>query len=344
VLAIDLQGAQVLLALLARARNGELPGEAELETVLTANEFFIDFYSRWEGITRERIIEALYRFNQPEWAPSERLLATLVKGFRQAVDEVDVLQARMDFMRTVNPSAVTDRVLAYLPADTPLESAIHITVDAFNNAFVHRGEMGVSLLKGITDRKSFEDAVAHELHHVGFRFWAERDPVRQALLEERSGCTVAVHHVQNLLAEGMANYYCTPEMVFRDVPDESAADPFEARLARLRRDEPLLFARAEEVLALSLSPGADPARCREAFRALALDMEEGLLPAAHYIGARMVETMSQFHSLEEIVGCVQNLPSFLPLYNQAAQEAETFVFDPRLVDQFGQMWGTEMPG
>ena len=340
MLTIDLQGAQALLDLLVRVRSGDIPDEAELETVLAANEFFVDFYSRWE-VTREGIVEAMRRFDQAEWAPDGRLLAKLAEGFRQAVDQLDVLRARMDLLRTIDPAAISARVLAYLPPDTPLESVIHVTVDPFNSAFVHRREMGVSLLKGVPDRQHFEEAVAHELHHVGFRFWAERDPIRQALLEERSGRTVAVRHVQNLLFEGMANYCCTPQWVLREVPDESPADPYEARLARLRGEEAQLFARAEGILAASLSPDADLERCRENLRALALDLEEMLLPAAHYLGARMVETMSQCHPLGEIVGCVQDLPRFLPLYNQAARETGAFVYDPRLVDQFGQMWDLE---
>lgn len=102
--------------------------------------------------------------------------------------------------------------------------------------------MGISLLTGMSDKKSFEDAVAHELHHVGFHFWSTQDAVRQSILDEQSGRTVAVLHIQNLLSEGMANYYCTPEYVFRELSEVQPIDPFQARLLRFQKDENKLFA------------------------------------------------------------------------------------------------------
>lgn len=341
MLTIDLQGAQALLEFLRFVRDGHPPSVADLETVTAANALFVDFYSHWEGLSREKIAKAMLHFDQPEQIPSERLLEQLGEGFRQAVDDADNLKEKMDWLRTTDLSAINECVLTYLPSETPLDSVVHITVDALNTAFVHKGEMGVSLLKGFTDRQVFEDTVAHELHHLGFRFWAERDAVRQALLQEQSGRSVAVQHVQNLLAEGVANCFCTPEMVFREEPDEFASDPFEAKLGRLYRKEAELFAQAERVLAMSLDPGADFEQCRQVLLALALDIEECLLPTAHYLGARMVQRMDRAHSRDEIVRCVQNLPRFLVLYNQAAQKAGGFVYNPELVDQFGRLWESE---
>jgi len=338
---IDLEGAQALLDLLQRVREGHPASETELEEVVAANAFFIDFYSQWEGSDRETIKTAMRCFNQPEQIPSGILPTRLAEGFRQAVDEMGLLKSRMSWLREIDTSSIAERVLAFLPANTPLDSVIHITVDLFNNAFVYKREMGVSLLKGAADRKTFEDAVTHELHHVCFRFWSARDAVRQTLLQEQSGRAVAVQHVQNLLSEGMANYYCTPGYVFRESPKEPPVDPFQARLARLQREEEKLFAQAEAILAMSLEPETEYEPCWEAFKTLAFDMEEALLPAGHYLGARMVQTMEQVHPRNLIVRCVRYLPEFLPLYNEAARKAGAFVFGAQLIDQFVQLWDIE---
>ena len=178
MLTIDMEGAQALLRLLQRAKEGHPAGEAELEEVLAANAFFVDFYSHWEGSSRQTIREAIRRFNQPEQVPAGILPTRLAEGLRQAVDEMGLLQSRMSWLKEVDASSITGRVLAFLPANTPLDSVIHITVDLFNGAFVYQDEMGVSLLKGMADRKTFEGAVAHELHHVGLRFWSGQDAVR----------------------------------------------------------------------------------------------------------------------------------------------------------------------
>jgi hypothetical protein len=338
MLTVDLEGAQALLGLLQRIREGHPTGEAELEEVLAANDFFVDFYSQWEGSDREVFKQAIRHFDQPEHVPTGMLPTRLAEGFRQAVDEMDILKSRMSWLAEVDASSIAERVLASLPASTPLDSTIHVTIDLFNNAFVHQREMGVSLLKGATDRKTFKDAVTHELHHVGFRFWSDQDAVRQMLLQEKSARTIAVMHVENLLSEGLANYYCTPGYVFRASPQELAADPYQARLARLQREEEKFFAQAEAVLARSLEHEAEYEPCWEAFKTIAFDMEEAMLPAGHYLGARMVQTMDQVHLRDRILRCVQRLPEFLPLYNEAAGKAGGFVFDAQLVERFVQMW------
>lgn len=75
----------------------------------------------------------------------------------------------------------------------------------------------------------------------------------------------------------------------------------------------------------------------EGMKSLAID-PEGVEPIGHYIGARMVEIMSQVHSRGRIVGCVQSLADFLPLYNQAAQQAGAYLYDSGAVELFSRIW------
>lgn len=338
MLTIDLDGAQHLLDLLQEIQAGRAVQESALEDVLAANSFFVDFYSGWEGCSHETIRQAVLHFNQPERIPAGVLPERLAEGFRKAVDEMALMQGRLAWLADIDPSRIAERVLSFLPAGTPLDSVIHITVDLFNNGFAYKNEMGISLLHGASDRKTFETTLTHELHHVGFRYWADQDVVRRALLQEKTGRAVAVVHVQNLLSEGMANFYCSPGYVFRENPDLPAADPYQSRLARLARDEQAFFAQAEAVLAQSLEPDAAYEPCLEAFNTIALDMEQSMLPAGHYLGARMLQTMAQVHSRSLIVGCVQRLRQFLPSYNTAARQVGAFVFNDSLLERFEQLW------
>jgi hypothetical protein len=344
-LTIDLDGAQALLRLLSRIAQGDRPSDAELQPVLAANAFFMDFYSQWTGVTAAALVEAMYCFSQPGWEPAGPVLAALTRGFRQAAGEVELLQGKLDRLSELDTAAVAGRASAHLPPDTPLQSTIHITIDGFNGGVQHRGEIGLSLLREITDPEMFVPVVAHELHHVGFYYWAGRDPVRHAVLGEESPRAVAVRHVQNLLAEGLAVFYCSPaQMAAYRTAGASAGElsAYEARLAGFRRDERALFAQAERVLALCLEPEADLATCRKAAEDVAIDLG-GIEPAGHYIGARMVEVMSKCHPHERIVQCVRSVQESLPLYNEAARNAGTFVFDPALVERFGRLWEDASP-
>jgi hypothetical protein len=333
MLTIHIEGAQNLLTFLTRMSSDNPPTDAELQSALDSNHFFMNFYSHWKGVTRERLVETMRRFHQPGYQPESAVLSALAKGFQRAVAENERMKANLDFLARVNPSAIAHRVLAYLPIDTPLQSVIHITIDGFNGGFQFQGQMGWSLLSDITCPEQFESGIAHELHHVGFAYWAERDPIRQSLLNEKSGRAVAVRHVQNLLLEGLAMYYCSPNMMMEDKVSEAYA----RKLANYKQDEHLLFAQSEKLLALTLKPDADFATCNQALKALSIDFD-GILPIGHYLGARMVEIMNQHHPQEHIVECAQLLVLFLPLYNQAARKSGDFVYDPIIVEQVNQIF------
>ena len=344
MLTIDLNGAQALLGLMKDIQDGRDPDESVMEAVLATNAFFVDFYSGWEGCDRETIRQVIHHFYQPEKVPAGALPQRLAEGFREAAEKGDLMRSRMAWLGTIDASDIAERVLAFLPDGTPLDSIIHITVDLFNSAFVCQNEMGVSLLHGATDRQAFEKAVMHELHHVGFHFWSDRDDDRVRLLRGETGRAVAVMHIQNLLMEGMANYYCAPESVFRESSDTAVlkdTDPYQARLTRLQREEKTLFAQAEDILTLCLKPDAEYEACLEAFNTIALDMEDMMLPAGHYLGARMVQTLAQVYPRERILEYVKRLQEFLPSYNEAARKSGGFVFSEPLVEQFNQLWVSE---
>lgn len=178
------------------------------------------------------------------------------------------------------------------------------------------------------------------MHHLGVGYWAARDAGRRALLAEKSGRSVAVLHVGNLLSEGLANYYLSPGYVFPASSDDPPAGPYRSRLERLTREECALMAQAEAILATCLDSNAAYETCRETYATVAMDMEEHMLPAGHYLGARMIATMARVHPLERIVACVRRLPAFLPLYNEAARTLGAYLFDADLVERFGRLWDT----
>ncbi|MGE5530176.1 MAG: hypothetical protein ACM3X6_13700 [Patescibacteria group bacterium] len=53
----------------------------------------------------------------------------------------------------------------------------------------------------------------------------------------------------------------------------------------------------------------------------------------------VIETMASFYEKDRIVACVERLPSFLPLYNEAAGACSGFRYDRALVDEFSRIWG-----
>jgi hypothetical protein len=333
MLMIEVSGAQRLIDYLKKPHTETTDDGTELHQILEANRFFVDYYRQWSGVNPENLAEALACVSQAEWQPATPVLAALCRGFRQAIQEIELLQRKLDFLKGVDPSGLTYRTLAHLPSGTPMDSVIHLTIDSFNSGFQYQGEIGLSLLQDVTNPDSFGSIVSHELHHAGFRYWAERDPIRQAILSESSGRSVAMQHVQNLLAEGMATFYCSPIPIDRQKMPAALAN----KLEKFQREDRPLLAQAGRILTIALAPGADFTVCQGAYDTLAID-PEGIQPAGHYIGSRMLEIMSQTQPHDLIVECVRSLKDFLPLYNQAAEQAGMPIFDPAAVAQFSQLW------
>lgn len=332
MLTIEYRGAFELLELFRQIQQGKHPTQDQISAVLDQNAFYVAYYCQWKGITREKIAEVLVSFSQPEWQPEHPVQAGMARGWRFALKNLDMLHANLEKFKAIDASAVIEHTARFLPDDTPLDSFACFTVDGFNGGFQYRGGMGLSIL--MFDRvETVLTTISHELHHVGFNYWSSRDPVRKTVMSEQSGRQVAMLHVQNLLLEGMANYYCSPMRINR----ETMSPALVGRIEQLQREEATLLAQAADIFARAMAADADFAACQKDCEALMVDYQ-GILPAGHMIGQRMVEIMSQVHERAAIVDCVKSLPSFLPLYNQAARQAGAQVFDPAAVERFSQIW------
>ena len=111
----------MLLPFLSHIHAGKEVDPARLEDVLSANKFFVDFYSSWDGCTRDILRQALVSFDQPELLSAGLFPSRLAKGFRQALDEIEIVQQRLTWLQELDLSRVAERILDFLPADTPLD-------------------------------------------------------------------------------------------------------------------------------------------------------------------------------------------------------------------------------
>ena len=332
MLTIESHGASSLLELLALYHQDRHPTQADISAALDQNEFYMDYYCQWNGVTPEKVSDALDNFSHPEWQPDHPVLAGMVRGWRYALEHLDELKGNLAIAQSIDANAMIEHTARFLPDGTPLDTSVHFTIDGFNGGFQFQDGIALSILH-FNSKDVILRTIAHELHHLGFGYWAQRNSIRQAVLAEQSGRQVALRHIQNLLLEGMANFYCSPMVIDR----ETMGPRLVGKLEQFQCDDLALLTQATDVFAQAMAPDADYEACTRACEGLMIDWE-GIQPAGHYIGQRMIEIMSQVHGQEAIVACVQSLPDFLLLYNQAACHAGPPVFDAPSVERFSQIW------
>lgn len=337
---VEREGVDALLSLLEVASRSHALSEADVHRCILLNSYFIEFYCGWEGVTVEGLSQILRDLAGPARFEPNSVLAKLRAGFMEAIPKLGALRNRASSLQQMDFTAIENRVRRYLPEGTPIDSAIHLTIDEFNGAFQHAGEMGISLSRPFSDPAAFTDVLSHELHHLGFRYWATRDSRRQLLLSEDSARSVAVGFVENLLFEGMAVKFFTSNQFSPDatglVPEEPSTE-YRLKVEGFRRNENTLFKHAEALLRDCLTDSADLEHCRRSAQGFLVDLQ-GVQPSGHYLGWRMVDTMSTEQENASIVDNIRDLSHFLEQYNHAAEIQGTYHFGDDVVRLFSSAW------
>jgi hypothetical protein len=99
-------------------------------------------------------------------------------AFREFVLSADLLARRTDLARTLrdwegaNPSAAAARALSYLPPNAHIRATIYPVIKPQENSFVFEVTTNPAIFLYVDPAQSsamFENVLAHELHHIGYR-------------------------------------------------------------------------------------------------------------------------------------------------------------------------------
>ncbi len=321
MLRLESEGASLFLDLVEGSINGRRPTEEEIDMLLSTGSFnfMVRAYSKMLGLSREDFAAAMKNLRSDRKAHSDPLKAGFEEGFRSCRDPETVawLRKRIKGFSGVDFGEAERIALSFLPQGTPLESTIFLTVDSFNPGMVYEGDIGLSVLS--MDPENLDTGyLAHELHHVGFRHWVGRDPeLIGAFGEPKTPGDVAVKLILHLISEGLANHFCTPEMV-RAGPGGS-----ERKNEKIRIYEESLEQMLGEVWSLvsDCLLGREPLGiCEERLRDMVLD-REGVLPKVHFIGERIVSLLDLDPGVEraEIIELCRRPRDLIGLYRKIAE-------------------------
>jgi len=321
LLRLESEGASLFLDLVEGSIRGRGPTEGEINRLLSTGsfDFMVRAYSRMLGLSREDFAAAIRALVSESPAHSDPSKAIFEEGLRSCRDQEKItqLRERIDKFWEADFGEAERIALSYLPWGTPLESTIFLTVDSFNPGMVYEEDIGLSVLS--MDPENLDTGyLAHELHHVGFRHWVGRDPVLiRAFGEPKTPGDVAVKLILHLISEGLANHFCTPEMV-RAGPEGS-----ERKNEKIRIYEESLEQMLGEVWSLvsDCLLGREPlGTCEERLRDMALD-RDGVLPKVHFIGERIVSLLDLDPRVErhEIIELCRRPQDFIGLYRKIAE-------------------------
>lgn len=314
---LETEGAAAIVDVLAGAAGR--PDRGAVEEALEAAELFCRFYESM-GVDRELLVGAV---RDEPGLPEGEPLDSLRTGFRTVEDSPELVRDRLATLAATDVDALAGRVRRYLPADVPLSTTVHATVDGYNGGFQFQGAVGVSVV-GPTAGE-LETVLPHELHHAGLYAGLRDTPVGHRAFEAEGAAADALQLLVRLLAEGLAIHLA-----------QGGLDAFESEAVteavRTYRDRT-----AETVATVAdglrtVLAGETPAARAEGVASLQAGETELLTPL-HFVGAHLVAAGTAVHGVEPVVERATAPGELLRLCDRALGRRDEPRLGPQLVDR-----------
>jgi hypothetical protein len=304
-------------------------GEAERLLSTRAMRFTLSAYESLLGLTRGDVASILTNLGAAGPSQSDPVKLRFEEGFRScySLKAAARLRRGVDAAMAADFGAAERKALRYLPPGASIGSTVYLTVDAFNPGMVRGGDVGRSILRGLDEINM--DHMAHEFHHAGFMSCLSRRPgmARLAVGADSPG-EVAVQLICHLVSEGLANHYCTPDMV-RAGPHKSPVANESIRAYEGNLNE--MLGEAWGLVRDCLDGGEPLEAYRRRLMGILID-RESILPRVHFLGEKIISVLEGDPriGLGDIVGLCLRPEDLVSLYAGPADRLGL----PRLPDGY----------
>jgi hypothetical protein len=322
VISVIGDGAEMFLDILEASikSNTSITVEDALQILSTKSmSFTLKAYEQMIGLTKKDMITILTSLNNINSTQNDPIKNKIEEGFRfcNSLEKIETLHDNLKKAYEINFEIAVKKALRYLPKGTDIHSTVYFTIDVFNPGMVYNGNIGVSIVKGI-GRVNL-DYLAHEFHHVGFHncLLKRSGLIRKAkdpMLPEE-GVIQLIYH---LVSEGLANHYCTPEMVktgcHKSPRANTRIETYEQSFEEMIGDIWSLIKDCFDSI-VSLS------EYKERVSDIILD-KESILPKVHFLGERMIAAIEKRpeNSFDDIIELCNKPENFVQLYISAIKE------------------------
>jgi hypothetical protein len=332
MITIEADGATMFLDLVETSiREGRRITVEEAQRLLSTRtmSFTLSAYEKLLGLTGDDMVSILVNLGSEQPVNTDPVKLRFEEGFRSCygLEAVSRLRRDVDAVLSLDFGLAEHKALRYLPAGTVIESTVYMTVDAFNPGMVRGGNVGRSILRSFDDISI--DHMAHEFHHAGIMNCLFHRPglVKLVVIVDTPE-EVAAQLVLHLVSEGLANHYCTPNMV---KAGEHKSPKANERIHCYERNQNVMLEEAWGLIRDCLD-GTEPLEeYKERLMAILID-RESILPNVHFIGEKIISVLENDPEIElkDIVDLCLHPENLVSLYASPAARLGL----PRLPDEY----------
>jgi len=316
---VDGNGAEQLLNLLEKIlESSQVPSQDVIDEILSTKGIssMIEAYSNMLDFSKEEFINVLKNLANPTPIAKGIIVSKLEEGLRSCLDreKINLLRRRLQQFLKFDFAEAEWVALKYLPPETPVECTIYFTIDAFNPGMISGDNMFLSILT--IDPSKFDlRAVSHEFHHIGFKYWIRQNQKLSRLAFEKTKTYegIAVNLILSLISEGLANYFCSPNMV-RIHPKISPKG--KEKLMKYEQDFTKMLKTIISLISNCQSKTIAIEECIDRFNQIIID-PESILPPIHFVGAKLIELFDKNPSVDQvdIINLCKHPANFFKLYS-----------------------------
>jgi hypothetical protein len=276
----------------ASIREGKRITVEEAKRLLStkAMSFTLSAYEKLIGFTMDDMVSILVNLGSDRLVNTDPMKLRFEKGFRScySLGAAARLRRKMEAVLGMDFGVAERKALKYLPEGTIIESTVYLTVDAFNPGMVRGGDVGLSIIQGLSEINM--DHMAHEFHHVGVMYClSQRPEISRVTVSANSQEEVAVQLVCHIVSEGLANHYCTPDMVRAGTHKSPKANE---KIRGYERNQNVMLEEAWSLVRDCLDGTGYLKECRKRLRDILID-NESILPKVHFIGEKIISVLDE---------------------------------------------------
>lgn len=274
-------------------------------------------------------------------------LKGIYKRIALALDNINILEENLAFAKKIDYSEINKLVSEYLPEGTDMKLSLHYIIDGFNGGTIIGMDNYTQCITMLYPNyfSSFGIyGMAHEFHHIGYRFWRSKDKKRKELINRDDSISLAVRLIGSILEEGSAVYF------FDNQIDENVKKNVGSELLGIEQYEKVTVAYNQEKLIVAdkiveldsllrhlIKGNVEVATLRK--KVSEYTFMQGVKPSLDkLIGEEMVKTIDEVYGKERVMKCIVNLRVFLNCYNKAAAYLNKTQFSQELIDLWEFIW------
>lgn len=315
---------------------------------LDQNRSFNKQFQFHEGnMTSKEYFHIIFSILNDNPIESENFVMNVVtNSFKNILSKKDKLQRKIKNIQEYDFTKLENKLLKTLPEGTPLNINIHIVLDGFNaGCILDSSDMLIDAIFWPSDKKNehqIEGIILHEYHHLGLKYWLNKNKKRKQILKEKSGYELAVKLVESIIGEGAATYFFNQSDNLTDLLEEAygetIANQYLESLKKAKMDIKTLIKRFEYDLEHLLGNKDKYEEMKESTKDYGFCKEFGQ-PLDKAIGVYMCKTIERGEGRKGLIEIFKNPSLFLSKYNESAKKINRLEIKEEIVQDWLELWG-----